>query len=1304
MACQIEERKWLKKKEKALLENNFDNLYYACKELADIYFEKEDYEHALSQYEQCEDAARRCGDDIRLAVANRMIGEMYCYLNDFDNAVKHQKIHLKISQTKNDIVEQQRALATLGRTQFLCSEMCESHELFKKSEALKTSVKYYLKSLEVCNKLGKEVGAKTLSEMKARLYINLSLCEESADELNKSMEYINKAMKICSDAELIEELCKCYSIKSTLYSKQDNFSKAIQCVDQGLQIASRLQNKKDIGTELLSLKADLLIDINDYQTAKSAMVKAYKLKVHSISEFKEVEKKLKIISLMCKTENSLLVVSQVDYDQRRQLNEKLGDACIALKKYSKAISYYEKMLENSEHCSMSGKSLIPCYVSLAHTYKDNGQFYQALEYFNKELNVYDENSIEACKTLLNIADVMEAQYDPFEKIWLIYEKVKSIAKKNNNGQLQLAAVKGMKCLAEDREQTELINGLSSELNSLMEYEADSVETENDVPEIWDEISLNEISDFEDEEDKRRKRQKITAIPEKRNEKGETPIIPACAKGNVKLVLSLLKQGHSVNAGDTLGWTALHEASNYGYVDVVNVLLDHGADINNRGGPCCEGITPLHDAAACGNLEVIDCLLDRGANPLVRTNQGETPLDCLIACRNRVILEERRELSPDRLAHFWAIVDRLSDCLRKAGHTPPVPLTDVEEILKNEEKPVDNYLGTVPENDRRRNKKACKVKENLKETENTTAAKDYKNTISQLRNSNKRRRDEIEDIKHFEKTQTPLVENSADDWLDNDIILKPKKKHCTETSVNIYSPIDDSDDWFNDDLLPDLVSEAELKSNSKSPLTISDEDSDNILLFNNDKNIDFDKKRYKPLMLSTSKKKSQQSKLEKQGFLRVKSNFQKEDEHVSASVFNSTKRDEPTKQVNCTIKVRVDNRLFLIPIPSNEESVNLKWLATEASRRYQKLEGVKPILNLSTEDGALLDENDPINLVFGFQEIVGTIVNWSTETLTEMYKKSSVDSNTAFDERVSQYLDVLQATSCLNMSDCIVDKNVLSIALNIACRYQGLQVLCLSGVALEDSGMKVLSENRSNLQQLSKIDLSCNNISWIGLKHWSLTAPDNKSLASLESLDISHNPITNAGLIHLRAITQHCISLRSLWLRDIDIDQDCCDYASELYLDNIEDLDLSFNNLGRTGISGFFTRLDPTCLKYLNIRNTGTSTVLRECALFLERSQADQLHSIDLSSLDLDDEDIDILCSCLESAGNLQHLWLANNPRVTQMSLDRIKHLSVKFVYLAGCKPVNVSLVDSIDLEKISLTGYGQSKLFKEAPYNVKVLL
>lgn len=50
----------------------------------------------------------------------------------------------------------------------------------------------------------------------------------------------------------------------------------------------------------------------------------------------------------------------------------------------------------------------------------------------------------------------------------------------------------------------------------------------------------------------------------------------------------------------LGWTAIHEASNGGFTDVILELLKAGADVNSRS--LC-GVLPIHDAV-CGNyLEV-----------------------------------------------------------------------------------------------------------------------------------------------------------------------------------------------------------------------------------------------------------------------------------------------------------------------------------------------------------------------------------------------------------------------------------------------------------------------------------------------------------------------------------------------------------------------------------------------------------------------------------------------------------------------------------------------------------------------------
>jgi ankyrin repeat protein len=64
-------------------------------------------------------------------------------------------------------------------------------------------------------------------------------------------------------------------------------------------------------------------------------------------------------------------------------------------------------------------------------------------------------------------------------------------------------------------------------------------------------------------------------------------------------------------------------------DIARILIQHGADVNHAigdGHVLGDGQTTLHFAAADKNAELVRMLLAAGANPNVRSNQGYTPLD------------------------------------------------------------------------------------------------------------------------------------------------------------------------------------------------------------------------------------------------------------------------------------------------------------------------------------------------------------------------------------------------------------------------------------------------------------------------------------------------------------------------------------------------------------------------------------------------------------------------------------------------------------------------------------------------------
>ena len=73
---------------------------------------------------------------------------------------------------------------------------------------------------------------------------------------------------------------------------------------------------------------------------------------------------------------------------------------------------------------------------------------------------------------------------------------------------------------------------------------------------------------------------------------------------------------------SLGNTPLHTAVWYDRIDVIEALLDAGADIDAKNK---YGIAALHEAAGFGKSETVQALVDFGASIDILDNEGRTPL-------------------------------------------------------------------------------------------------------------------------------------------------------------------------------------------------------------------------------------------------------------------------------------------------------------------------------------------------------------------------------------------------------------------------------------------------------------------------------------------------------------------------------------------------------------------------------------------------------------------------------------------------------------------------------------------------------
>eukprot|EP01119_Soliformovum_irregulare_P015120 TRINITY_DN4210_c0_g1_i3.p1 TRINITY_DN4210_c0_g1~~TRINITY_DN4210_c0_g1_i3.p1 ORF type:complete len:1120 (+),score=266.32 TRINITY_DN4210_c0_g1_i3:3-3362(+) len=153
-----------------------------------------------------------------------------------------------------------------------------------------------------------------------------------------------------------------------------------------------------------------------------------------------------------------------------------------------------------------------------------------------------------------------------------------------------------------------------------------------------------------------------ANPNAQSKEGWTPLLAQCAFSDVDGLEAILSKGVNIDAADVNGITPLMMSimTTTNCELMVNILLDHGADVNLTN---IHGMTALHLASVYAPQIISKLVTAHGADVNARNCQGRTPLHYAMKVNNQDAIAALLDLNADVNAQDMAGVTPIMDVMR-----------------------------------------------------------------------------------------------------------------------------------------------------------------------------------------------------------------------------------------------------------------------------------------------------------------------------------------------------------------------------------------------------------------------------------------------------------------------------------------------------------------------------------------------------------------------------------------------------------------------------------------------------------------